>query len=357
MKQPAPRIGIYRPCGIGDAVQLTPLFQQIRADYPDADISFYTSSNVSALLEQHPSLTKLVPIASGQTIGMAARLGNLPLWHRVRRDGPWDLFLNFDTQYRRALFFPLVRARRSAGYITRQRAWPIYTHPIHAPTKAAPDAPHISTYYLNAWQHLTGFADRGFSYDLRHLLHQPQPLPELPPGFLCLAPGSGNFAGAIDAKRWSYWMDLAGLLRGDGWRLAWLGGPEDAHEYSPPPEDLNLMGRIGLVAAAQVLARSRGMIGNDSGMYHLAIGLGVRAAAFYGPTSSTHVGPFRTDSALVLKKELPCVPCQRATCDVPSALVPNGVIRPYCMTLQHPAEVLPSLRAFLGTPRLSAIVL
>jgi len=357
MKQPPPRVGIYRACGIGDAVQLTPLFQQIRADCPDSEISFYTSSNVAPLLEHHPALNRLVAFEPSQTIGIASHLGNLPLWNRIRREGPWDLFLNFAPGYRNSLFFPIVRARRSTGFVTRKRAFPLYTHPIHAPAIAAPDAPHISTYYLNAWHHLTGHPDRGFGYAMEHLLGQAGTLPELPSDFICLAPGSGNFAGYIESKRWTHWPELAELLRAEGWRLVWLGGPEDAKKFSPPPQDINLLGRIGLVAAAKVLARSRGMIGNDSGMFHLAIGLGGRAAAFYGPTSSTHVGPFRTNFALVLKKELPCVPCLSSICSVPAASVPEGISRPFCMTLLHPADVMPSLRAFLGAPNLSATVL
>ena len=230
----------------------------------------------------------------------------------------------------------------------------IYTHPFLVSAVPAPDAPHISADYLTAWQRLSGHQDRGFTYNLTHLLRQPATVPELPRKFLCLAPGSGNFAGCIETKRWSYWSELADLLRTQGWRLTWLGGPDDAREYIPPAGDCNLLGRIDLVTAAQVLARSAGVIGNDSGMYHLAIGLGVPAAAFYGPTSSTHVGPFRSSRALVLKKQLPCVPCQEYSCRAPASLAPVGTPRPFCMTLQRPLDVWPELVAFFGEPASAA---
>jgi len=348
------RVGIYRACGIGDAVQLTPLFQQIRADLPDAELVFFTSENVVDLLRHHPALDRVVGFAPAQTIGGASRFGNLPLWHRIRREGPWDFLLNFEPKFRASLAFRWVGARRSSGYVTR---WPwlgLYSHPLFVPPLPAPDAPHVSTDYLRAWQNLTGNGDRNCGYNMQHLLQQPATLPELPEEFLCLAPGSGNFAGCIEAKRWPYWRELADLLRAEGWRLAWLGGSDDAREYRPPPGDLNLLGRIDLVTAAHVIGRSAGLIGNDSGMFHLAIGLGVPAAAFYGPTSSTHVGPFRASRSLVLKKDIPCAPCQEYSCRVPSSGFPSGAVRPFCMTLLRPEDVLPRLRSFFQEPKHTA---
>lgn len=344
------RIGVYRACGIGDAIQLTPLFQQIRADFPEAEIVFFTSDNVAELISGHPALDRVVTFPARWTIGPASRFGNLPLWFRLRRKGPWDLFLNFEPRSRASLFFPLVGARQSTGFITRRRAIPIYTHPVHTAAVAAPDGPHISSYYLDAWRRLTGKTDRGFRYDARHLLRQSVELPDLPTEYLCLAPGSGNFAGVVEIKRWPYWRELADGLRAEGWSIAWLGGPDDARQHTPPISDLDLLGRINLVAAAQVLSRSAGMVGNDSGMFHLAIALGVPAAAFYGPTRSTHVGPFRAARALVLQKALPCVPCQELVCRAPASLAPTGTARPFCMTLQTAADVLPALREFFGVP-------
>lgn len=345
------RVGIYRTCGIGDAVQLTPLLQQIRADLPAAELVMFTSENAAPILRECPALDRCVSFPLAAITGAAARLGGLPLWSSIRAEGAWDYFLNFEPQYRRSLAFPLVRARRSTGFITPGRKpLRLYTHPIHVPAIAPPDAPHISQYYLDAWSRLTGFADRGFGYDVRYLLAARIALPELPHSFLCLAPGSGNFANMVETKRWPYWMDLAELLREAGWSLVWLGDGNDARSHRPPPGDTDLLGRIDLVTAAQVLHRSAGVVGNDSGMFHLALGLDVKAAAFYGPTSSTHVGPFRTHRALVLKKELPCVPCQEPTCRVPASLVPEGRVRPFCMTLQRAGDVLPALHSFLAAP-------
>jgi len=70
-------------------------------------------------------------------------------------------------------------------------------------------------------------------------------------------------------------------------------------------------GRMGLRETAAVLERSRLLVGNDSGLVHLAEAVGTPAVVIYGPTSR-EFGYFPLDPrSRVVENELPCRPCSR----------------------------------------------
>lgn len=70
------------------------------------------------------------------------------------------------------------------------------------------------------------------------------------------------------------------------------------------------VGRWDLRQVAQVLAGSRGYLGNDTGLAHLAESVGVPALVVYGPTTpQMGFGPWRKQSVAVGWDELPCRPC------------------------------------------------
>jgi ADP-heptose:LPS heptosyltransferase len=109
------------------------------------------------------------------------------------------------------------------------------------------------------------------------------------------------------------------------------------------------MGKLNLVQLAHVLAASTLCIAHDSGPFHLSLALGARAVAIFGPTSTTRLGPFRTNLGLAVHASLPCLPCHKSEClvQLPGR---NERDRPYCMTDLRPADVLAKAHSFLKAP-------
>ena len=297
------RIGIYRSCGIGDAVQLTPLFRQIRADAPDAEIVFFTSENVAVILEGCPFLTRTIFFPTRLLTGAAADWGGFPLWRKISRHGRWDIFLDLEPHWRRSACFPLVRAARKGGVQTA--GWKplrlfdefLVQHPLGL------DRGHASARCLQLWEKLTGHPDRGFGYDLDFLREPPCALPPLPAGFVCLVPGAGNAMNAGDEKRWPLenWLRLAEFLTGLGHSPVWLGSAEDARQFPVGGGARNFMGLLDLRQVFQTISRSTALIANDSGLLHVALASGVKAVGLFGPTNPQRTGPFRNPNALILK--------------------------------------------------------
>ena len=342
------RIAIYRTCGIGDAVQLTPLLRQIRHDCPRAHVTLYVNEDVEPLFRGCPFLDECIGLSPWLTRGPFARFGSLPLWWKIAAGGPFDAFLDLVPGWRNSIGLPLVRAKIKSGF--QNPGWKplrLFTHPVPVEDPAEAVKIHQSEHYLKLWQKVAGTTDAQFGYEMRHLLGKVPAPPDLPGRFLCLAPGTGSPFQTLETKRWpdSHWLRLAALLRDAGWETVWIGTQKDQARFGLPSGRDNLMGRTNLLQTVQVIGRSAGLIGSDSGMFHLALGLHGKAAGFFGPTEPRHVGPFRTSLGLVLQASIPCVPCLRPTCDVEP---PPGTqsARPYCMTMLMPESVIARLLAF-----------
>ena len=78
-----------------------------------------------------------------------------------------------------------------------------------------------------------------------------------------------------------------------------------------------LAGKTSLLDAMALIAASRGLVSNDSGLMHVAAAFGVPQVAVFGSTSPLHTPPLnRRARVLWLKDELQldCMPCFDRTC-------------------------------------------
>lgn len=125
--------------------------------------------------------------------------------------------------------------------------------------------------------------------------------------FWCLAPSAAHML-----KRWpvEHWQNLIRLRRED--RFVLLGGPEDKFfediRKTAPERVLNLAGLCGLRGSAAVIARSVGLVSNDTGPLHLAEQLGHTCLALMGPAPFGF--PCRP-STHVMQLSLKCRPCSK----------------------------------------------
>jgi heptosyltransferase-2 len=131
---------------------------------------------------------------------------------------------------------------------------------------------------------------------------------------VALAPGSVGIS-----KRWTYFGEAARLLAEQGLGVWVVGGPGEkamAEEIvaagGPGVRDLtgtDLRNGILAMAAASVA------ISNDSGLMHIAAGLGTPTMGIFGPTSPYLWAPLNGLAATVqTTTQLSCQPCQRTVC-------------------------------------------
>ena len=342
-------IHVLRTAALGDAVQMTPLLRQIRADMPDALIRCFTSANSAELFQDAPFVDEVISLPAKWLTRAAGSRGLVRAWLEVARHGAADVLISLEPTLRRNLGAWLCPAKQKAG-IVFEGVPPLhpFTHPLRCPGDPKRAVTHTSELYLQLWTNLTSFTDRGFGCDMRHLLSRAMntALPTKP--YVCLAPGAGNAWVDLRIKRWPArsFIALGQLLMEQGFHVIYVGSARDLGEIPPPSGACDLLGKTSLTQAAHVLASAEAMLGNDSGLFHLASSVGCPAVGMFGPTDEKLTGPFRADNARVLRRDLPCAPCYSADCAPPPEVAALGFERPCCLdaiTVQEAARAVMSL--------------
>lgn len=121
------------------------------------------------------------------------------------------------------------------------------------------------------------------------------------------------------AKRWPLdsFTELAQILQQWGHRVWILGSARDhglgSAISSETPGAVNLCGQTTLPEAADLLSLVSLAVTNDSGLMHLAAGVGARLVCLYGSSSAEYTPP-GSPQAILLSLHLDCSPCFAREC-------------------------------------------
>ena len=127
------------------------------------------------------------------------------------------------------------------------------------------------------------------------------------------------------AKRWpaDHYAALARSLHAtDGVPIVLLGSKGEAAlcesiAATAPGACRVLAGKTTLFDAMALIAASRGLVSNDSGLMHVAAAFGVAQVAVFGSTSPEHTPPLNANARVLWLREelkLDCMPCFDRTC-------------------------------------------
>ncbi|GFO66730.1 heptosyltransferase [Geomonas limicola] len=291
------RLLVIRPGGIGDAVLLIPALAALKERYP------------------HAELVVLAEGRNGATFALCPQVDRLMLYDRpgdlleVLRGG-FDLVIDTEQWHRlSAVVARLARAPLSIGYATNNRKR-LFSNGV---PYSHDDYELFSFFKLLAPLGIT--APESFTVPFLTVPNEAAVRAEA-----LLRGDEGRlvtiFPGAsIPERRWgaARFAELAQRLTLAGFRIAVVGGPGDREEGELIVSGcggLNLAGRTSLVESAAVLARTRLLISGDSGVLHIAVGLGVPAVSLFGPGMEAKWGP-RGDQHRIVNRHLACSPCTR----------------------------------------------
>jgi heptosyltransferase-2 len=131
---------------------------------------------------------------------------------------------------------------------------------------------------------------------------------------------------------------LAHRLLAEGFAVWVVGGPGEkslAREIIGATNARDLTGH-DLRNAILALAAASVAVSNDSGLLHVAAGLGTPAVGIFGPTSPWHWAPLNPLAATIeTKTEVECRPCHKPVC---------RFVHHRCMREIPPEQVLAAVR-------------
>ena len=300
------RVLCVRFSSIGDVLLTTPLVRALRRRYPEAELYFVTKHAMAPLVIENPHLTRVIELNPKERITeLARRLRLLGATHGLDLHG---------SMRSRALRW-LVPCRWS-GYSKRRiaRATLISTK-INIYGKNVP----VPERYFEAAHGLDVTPDGGppefflapaARAHMRHWLAEVG-LAQTP--YAVIAPGAAHAT-----KRWpiTHWRTLTTRLHQLGYGIVAVGGPDDravidALTQSREDAVVNVAGEFTLQQTGACLARAAVLISGDTGVMHMATGVGTRVVALFGPT----VEPFgffpysKRGGVTVLERDLSCRPC------------------------------------------------
>jgi lipopolysaccharide heptosyltransferase II len=323
---------VLRPGGIGDAVLLVPTLLALKEQHPQVRITVLAERRNAAAFALCPAVDRVLHYDRPSELLQALR-------------GRYDLVIDTEQWHRlSALVARCATAPFSVGFATNERrrlfncAIP-YSHELY---EAA------SFLNLLAPLGLTQLPPARFPF-----LEVPEQAARRAEQLLApvaARPFAVIFPGAsIAERRWGgvRFQQVAQHLALSGYAVVVVGGGDDSAEGEVIVRacgGLNLAGKTSLVETAAVLARSALLISGDSGVLHIAVGLGIPTVSLFGPGIEAKWGP-KGEGHLVLNRQLSCSPCTRfgTTPPCPSAA--------RCLSEITPEEVVSAARELLSKLR------
>lgn len=308
---------LIRTSALGDVVHCLPVLTALRRHLPEARIGWVVDEAFAPLLEGHPDLDLVLPVALRRWRkhpAAASTRRELFAFLRRLRHFRADAALDLMGNHKAGVLARLSGAPRRIGLERESRREPSSALWINEPVVAAGE--HAVENALSVLAPLglaAGAAD--FGGDKIPAAPAPPAGAEAGPRpFALLHPGAGWGNKVYPPERW------AAVARG----LHERAGMETWVALSPSPAERLLAERIvelSAGAAGPVEAgalqdlvalsrRARLVLGGDTGPVHLAHALGTPVVCVMGPTDPARHGPFgAADRALA--RPLPCSYCYR----------------------------------------------
>ena len=361
---------------IGDVLVTTPLIQQARELWPEAEFHFLGYRGKLDMLKGNPDIVELIETSDRPGFGEYLSLFNR-LFQR------YDLAIVTQPSDR-AYFYGLVAAFRRVGVLgghpqgltehdkakkskgDKQNAWKkaICLHTV--------DVDYFGQHVITEKLRLLEV----FYKNVQDLFSKP--ISVVPPAGEALTPVIASqlrspyvvvHPGPLTAyKRWplAYWQNLVTWLTQQGWQVVLSASPakQDLQlnqdivsllDAATRQNVVNAAGKLSIPQARSLIQGAHLYIGVDTSITHLAAACNIPTVALFGPTPPSNFGPWpngfigkqpyqlraRTQTVgnvTILQGPGECVPCRKAGCE------DRADSRSECLDLLEPNQVIEAIQ-------------
>ncbi|MGH7884647.1 MAG: glycosyltransferase family 9 protein [Thermodesulfobacteriota bacterium] len=300
------KILVIRPGGIGDAVLLLPSIALLKEYFPNATIYILAEKRNGEIFKFCPDISKLYLYDEIKKLDLCRLFKNR-----------YDLVIDTEQWHTlSSIIAYLTKAPIRIGFDTNGRA-KLFTHPV----KYSQDDYEAES-FLNLINEIipekakfdTGkkfvflkTENRFYSDEIEQLRSKSK--------FV-----AGLFYGATVAERkWGVlnYTKLANKLIDNGISVVLVGGESDLkeheeflHNIKTKSKIISFIGKTNLEVTANIISKTDFFISSDSGLMHLAYGLGVRTLSLFGAGIEKKWAP-KGKNSFVINKKLFCSPCTK----------------------------------------------
>jgi len=288
---------LIRPGGIGDAVLLVPAVRSLKKTYPAIHITVLAEQRNAGVFPLVPGVDRLLCYDRPRELLQVLKNSydvviDSEQWHRlsavVARFTSSAVKIGFASNERRRMFtHPVPYAHDDYETLNFARLLePLGIEAgaveMEAPFLSIPDSASVKAGVL-----------------LEPLYGEP---------FVAFFPGA-----SIPERRWGAdrFRRVAEVLSVFGVKVVVVGGKEDQQQGDVIVDGglgLNLAGLTSLAETAAVIQRSSLLLSGDSGVLHIAVGLGKATVSLFGPGRAKKWAP-QGEQRIVINKGLACSPC------------------------------------------------
>ena len=298
------KILIIKPGAIGDVLLSTPVIENLRHNFPYAELNFLTQSFCKEVLTGNPFLSRVLTYDLEKGDSSYCLIKNV---HDQKYDLIIDLFcnprtaiitLNSEAKYR--VGYPFKWRRIAYNIKVKPRGNEVHNIEFNLDSLRALGLKIITNvpgFYLN--QTHSEFAEKFF----------------IDKGLNGENIVGINPCGTWQTKVWylEKYMELAKKLSGNFSILIFWGNEsekEDAWKIKNfAGEKVYLIPNVNLKYMGALAKKCIAFVTNDTGPMHIAGALGVKTIAIFGPTNPQLQGPVNQNSLIIKNESLSCLGC------------------------------------------------
>ncbi|MCL2641403.1 MAG: lipopolysaccharide heptosyltransferase II [Phycisphaerales bacterium] len=321
------KILIIKPTALGDVATTLPLLCDLKAICPDATIDWLVHPAYAALLQGHDAIGEVITFDRKKLAAWWYRPTAFRAFVKLiktLRAKKYDVVIDAQGLFRSGFLTWITGAKMRVGFAhAREGASLAYTHKVTLPERgkkmlAVDRMRKLGTAVEMYWGG-DGDGGNGGQWPVFQVPVGIQHSALSIPGEVVVVPGA-----RWDTKRWEVerFAEIVKRLVTQGRYVTLLGSPDERplceeleRMVAGGERVLNLAGQTSMTEMIGVLASAGLVVANDSGPLHVAVALGKRIVAIYGPTSPEFVGPYGQMENVLRRDGLTCHPCRRRTCD------------------------------------------
>lgn len=308
-KESVKKILIIKLRGIGDVVLSTIVLDNLRTDFPHAEIDFICEKPSSPGLEGLAQLNQVLVLPKGI-------IGRLKFYMMIKKK-KYDLVLDFYSNPTTAQITYLSGAKYRAGFPYSGRKW---AYNLFGPVER--DRYHSAVLHLEflkkiglnvTSENLYFFVSKNDNlfteaWLTQKTLHDKE--------FFGISPSGGWPSKKCEPEKFA---DIAeAIFKRFNIQTLILWGPED---YNDAIKIKNLLGDKSFLAPstsirqmASFISKCLFLIANDSGPMHISTAVKTPVLSIHGPTNPLHQGPYGNMHEWINLSELDCIMCNLLDC-------------------------------------------